>query len=234
MTQAELASAGFVVTEAAHARLTAFVQALLDENQHLNLTAVHTPAELWRAHICDSLALLPLIDALAATSVLDLGSGGGLPGIPLACCREAVRITLLDSTQKKVAAMQRIIERVGLPTATAIAGRAETLAHDAAHRERYDAVTARAVAALPALVEWTAGFVRVGGECWLLKSAAGAEAELRSAHQAARVCGLGEPRAVPYRVPGDTADRVILVYPKQHSLPAGLPRAPGSAKKRPL
>ena len=177
MTQRELLAAGFDVSNAAHARLSRFVELLLEENECVNLTAVRDEAEVWRGHICDSLMLLPVVRAHAVTRLLDLGTGGGLPGLPLACVSTRVDVTLVDATRKKVAAVRRIISTLALENARAVWGRSELLAHIASFREQYDAITARAVATLPVIIEYAAGFVRPGGHCWFFKSAEGERVE---------------------------------------------------------
>ena len=234
MTRDELAAAGFDLDPAHHALLTRFVRCLMEENQRLNLTAAGSDAEVWRIHVCDSLALLPAVRSLPAARVLDLGSGGGLPGLPLACVCESAHVTLVDATRKKVAALERIIARLGLTNARAVWGRAETLAHDPACREQFNIVTARAVAALAALVEYAAGFVRVGGSCLFFKSAAGADAERASAESAACICGLAYAGTRTYRLPDESESRALVEYRKVHLLDASLPRAAGRARKRPL
>lgn len=234
MTHEELRAAGYDVDAAAHERLAVFVRLLGAENARANLTGAANTRLLWRQHICDSLALLQAARGLAAGRLLDLGSGGGLPGLPLACVCPLLDVTLVDATRKKVAALRRMIARLGLPNARAVWGRAETLAHDPAYREQFDAVTARAVAALPALIEYAAGFVRPGGACWFFKSLAGADEERPVAESAARTCRLTPGRVERYRLPGDTDDRGIVIYAKEGVLPPELPRAPGRARKRPL
>lgn len=234
MTREELETAGFKVSETVYARLAQLVELLLAENRRVNLTAARNPAQLWRAHVCDSLALLPLVHEHAAGDVLDLGSGGGFPGLPLACACPDVEVTLLDATRKKVDAVRRIIQAMRLPNARAVWGRAETLARDPAYRERFDAVAARAVAALPVLLEYAAGFARPGGHCWLFKSAAATGAEQAAAASAAASCCLEHVDTCRYRLPGESDDRLILVYRKQGVLPADLPRAVGRPRKQPL
>lgn len=234
MTRAELRAAGHEISAAAHARLAEFVRLLLEENARLNLTAAPTAAEVWRGHVCDSLALVSLASEQGAQSLLDLGSGGGLPGIPLACVCEGVRVTLLDATRKKVDALARMIAGLGLSNATALWGRAEVRAHEPVYRERFDAVTSRAVAELPVLLEYAAGFVRSGGECWFFKSAARAAEERAAAQAAAAMCALEYVDASAYRLPGEADARVVLRYRKSGVLRADLPRAPGRARKRPL
>ena len=234
MTRDELRAAGFEVNEAAHARLARFVGLLLAENQKLNLTAARDAAEIWRGHVCDSLALRPALRENAVRRLLDLGSGGGLPGLPLACVCDDLEVTLLDATRKKVAALERIIAQLGLPNVRALWGRAETLAHDPAHREQYDAVTARAVATLPVLIEYAAGFVRPGGHCFFFKSAAGLWAESGEAESAAQACELEQASTLRYRLPSEPDERALVCYRKTGALRVALPRPPGRASKRGL
>ncbi len=244
MTHEELTAAGHDVSPAAYARLVRFVAALLAENEVLNLTAARDAADVWRVHICDSLALRPCVTPedpahlaeprSGAPRLLDLGSGGGLPGIPLACVCEMLHVTLLDATRKKVDALRRVIAAVGLDNAEAVWGRAETLAHDPAHRERYDVVAARAVATLPVLIEYAAGFVRPDGYAWFHKSQSAADAEGAAAEAAAQACKLAYADTRRYRLPGEPTERVLVGYRKTEPLPPHLPRRPGRAKKRPL
>ncbi len=217
-----------------HALLARLVRALLDENQRVNLTGARSETEMWTRHICDSLVLLPLLPTCAGTRLLDLGSGGGLPGLPLACVRPDLHVTLLDATKKKVEAVQRIVAALPLPNATAICGRAETVAHDSDHRERYDVVTARAVAPLPLLVEYAAGFVRPGGLACFWKTAKSLESERARAAKAARACRLTYRGVQPYCLPGGHEGCALVEYRKDGLLDTRLPRAPGHAKKHPL
>ncbi len=232
MTQAELAELGYAVDEKAWSRLAEFVRSLLEENTRVNLTAVRTAEEVWRRHVCDSLALVPLMDERRPTRLLDLGSGGGVPGIPLACVFPDLPVTLLDATRRKTEALMRIVAGVGLARVAVKWGRAESVAHDRDFRERYDVVTARAVAALPILLEYVAGFVAVGGEAWLFKTQG--EVEREEAGGAARACGLEEAGVREYMLPGDDVGRLIVRYRKVAPLAADLPRGPGRAEKRPL
>ena len=234
MTHAELTAAGCDVSAAAHQRLSGFVELLLEENRHLNLTAVRDAQTAWVTHVCDSLALLPLIRDRRPATLLDLGSGGGLPGIPLACVADDVHVTLLDATRKKLTAVERIVSRLGLSNVALICGRAEVLAHDADHRERYDAVTARAVAELRVLIEYAAGFVRPGGQCWFFKSGGEVQQEIAAAEDAASTCSLSAQPIHSYSLPRADGGRIIAVYTKRQPLRDDLPRGPGRPAKRPL
>lgn len=215
-------------------RLRAFVSALLAENKKLNLTAVRDPQTAWRVHVADSLALLPRIRACEIRTLLDLGSGGGVPGLPLACALPSLHITLLDSTQKKIAACQRIAEAIGLTNVAFLAVRAEEAAHQTPNRERYDAATARAVAKLPHLIEWVSGFVRPGGVAWLFKTPGAAAIEIPTTERACELCRLQLVAQHVYRLPEETDNRVILEYAKTAILPVRLPRPATQSQQRPL
>ncbi|MCA9245012.1 MAG: 16S rRNA (guanine(527)-N(7))-methyltransferase RsmG, partial [Phycisphaerales bacterium] len=158
MTIQEIASWGFEMDAAAHQRLAAFVEALLDENTRVNLTAIRNPPDTWALHVCDSLALAAMLGESGAASLVDIGSGGGAPAIPIACVAPQMRIVAIDRVGKKVDAIRRICDRVGLTNVKAYHGRAEDLAHQPGLREQFDAVTARAVAPLPTVLEYAAGF----------------------------------------------------------------------------
>ncbi len=233
MTREQLAAAGFELDPTSYEALRRFVRLLLEECRRVNLTGAKTEAEVWRIHICDSLVLLPLLQRAGVRDLLDLGSGGGFPGIPLACA-SSLAVTLLDATRKKVEAVRRIGLCLGLSNLKVVWGRAEILAHDPAYRERFDGVTARAVAALPVLVEYAAGFVRTGGHAWFYKSASAAESECMAAENAVRTCRLKHVDTVRYRLPGEHDDRVLLDFRKEGPVPDRLPRKSGQAVKRPL
>lgn len=214
MTQAELHAAGFRVPAAVHERLSRFVEALLRENASINLTAIRAPADVWSLHVCDSLALAPLIDEHRPRTLLDLGSGGGIPGIPLACIDDALHVTLLDATRKKVAAATRIASAVGLPNVRGVWGRAEELGGRGELRERFDAVVARAVAKLPKLLEYSAGLVRSGGACWFPKSLGAIGAEIPAAEKVARRLGFSAASVRTYDLPAPHGQRVVVIYQK--------------------
>ncbi len=211
MAQDILRTAGFDLDAATTQRLAAFVQALHDENQRINLTGARDEAALWH-HVCDCLALLRVPALEAASRLLDLGSGGGLPGVPIACVRPALNVTVLDATRKKVDAVARIVARLGLPNVATRWGRAETLAREPACQARFDIVTARAVAALPKLIPLAAEFVREDGQLWLFKSAAALGDERAAAAPAVRQHHLEAIEPVQYRLPGEATPRVLLGY----------------------
>lgn len=185
----ELSAAVGVISPGAFDGLGRFVGSLLAENVIHNLTALRRPDEVWKRHVVESLQLASPLRERPAARVVDLGTGGGVPGVPLAIVMPDVAFTLVDSIRKKVAAVERIIAAVGIDNARAVCGRGEQLSRQPEHGERYDAVVSRAVAALPELVGYAAGFIGPGGRLLFAKSPS-VQDELRAAEGAARRQGL--------------------------------------------
>lgn len=153
--------------------------ARIAESRH-NLVARGDRGLVRTVHVPEALAIGALLRCAAGSRWLDLGTGGGLPGLVLAIQRPDVRWTLLDATSKKVEAVAAIARELRLTNVDAVSGRAETVARDPAHRERYDGVVSRAVARLPVLVEYCRGFVPAGGHVVAVKGSTWA-AELKEA-----------------------------------------------------
>ncbi|MBA2265073.1 MAG: 16S rRNA (guanine(527)-N(7))-methyltransferase RsmG [Chloroflexi bacterium] len=212
-------------------RVEAFVRLLLDANGRHNLTRIVDPGPVARLHLLDALSALPMLDAEAPEHALDLGSGGGVPGIVLALARPDVAWTLVDSARKKADAMRGFIEALDLSNVAVVAERAETLGHDAAHRERYDLVTARACASLPTLVEYALPLTRVGGTVLAWKGAIGGE-ELRAGRAAA--ARLGAQLGVLPTGVAALGDHQFVVGRKVAATPGRYPRRPGEPTRRPL
>ena len=164
-----LAALGVTLTPEATARVADYLARLLAMNEQVNLTAVTDPGEVWTRHALDSLSLVPyLADLPAGARVLDLGSGGGVPGILLAIARPDLAVTLVEATEKKATFLVAVSAAIGLDNVTVVADRAEALVRsDLANR--FDVVTARAVARIGSLVPWTAPFARHGGRLLLIK-----------------------------------------------------------------
>jgi len=205
---------------------------LFDWNTRVNLTAITEPVEVLLKHFLDSLALLEVVDPERAR-VLDIGAGAGFPGLPLKLARPQWRIVLLEATGKKVAFQRHIIETLGLENVEAIHGRAEEIAHKPAYRASFDLVTARAVAALPVLLEYAAPFCRVGGRILLPKKGELA-AELEQGKRAAQALGLVFKGAQPVTLPGLDDGRRILVWEQIKSCPPQYPRSGSAMAKKPL
>jgi 16S rRNA (guanine527-N7)-methyltransferase len=217
-------------------RFACYRDLLLDWNTRVNLTAITDPTDVATKHFLDSLTcLLAPVSAPAgqAPHLLDVGAGAGFPGLPLAIARPGWRVTLLEATGKKVRFLEAAIAELGLTNARAITGRAEELAHHADHRGRYDVVTARAVAALPTLLEYCCPFVRVGGHAVSPKKGDLA-AETAAGARAAAQLGARLLSPIPVTLPALADGRVLLVVRQEHPCPPQYPRSAGAPAKRPL
>jgi 16S rRNA (guanine527-N7)-methyltransferase len=233
-TREELIAAGFELSEAEYALLDRFVTRLLDENTRINLTATREPAAFWGLHVCDSLALLSRLSEFPVKRLIDVGTGGGLPGIVIACVCPEIEVTLLDSTRKKLEALQRVTVDLGLTNCRMAWGRAELLGHDKAYREQFDAASVRAVGELRAVIEYAAPFVRVEGECWFFRSVQAVNDDIDQAQRAAGRYRLSLIEARGYQLPQPHGERALAIYRKDRPLLKSLPRSPGKPKREPL
>ncbi len=215
---------------------------LLDVNQRVNLTALRDEAALMSKFHLDALSLLPVIarqvgltpNALReqAWRLADVGSGGGAPAIPLAIAWPRLSGVLIESIAKKARFLQNVATTLNLPL-TVIPARAEEAGQDAVHREQYDLVTARAVAALPVLVELTLPLARVGGLVALPKGPK-APQEVDAAARAIDLLGGELAGVAPVTVPGVDETRTVVLIRKVAVTPSAYPRRPGLPAKRPL
>jgi len=218
---AALLETDYGVDPALAERLAAYGAMLLDANRRVNLTAARDPAAL-AAHLADALTLRPDVDG----ELIDIGSGGGLPGIPLAIAT-GVRVTLVEAIAKKAAFLTRALAELGL-AGEAVADRAERLGRDPAFRERFRVATARAVSSAPAVAELTLPFLAMGGRALLQRGALDA-AERQALEDAAPMLG---GRVAGERPAG--GDRRILIVEKVDPTPPRFPRREGIPEKRPL
>lgn len=225
------------LTDAQCALLARYAQLLVEWNRRLNLTAIEDDAGVLTRHLADSLTVLPALDrALAgcvAPRMIDVGTGGGLPGIPVKIARPHLQIDLMDSTGKKIQFCATAIDALGLTGARAIHGRAEEMAHRPEYREQYDVVIARAVAPLPTLVEYMLPFARVAGWCIAMK-AAEAQAEAERAQKGIAMLGGGPATIEPVALPGVPDRRALIVIHKIRPTPDRYPRPSGAPRRAPL
>ena len=209
-----------------------YVELLLEANARLNLTRIVDPAEVARLHLLDALSVLPLLDALAPRRALDLGTGGGVPGMVLALARPDMSWTLVDSVRRKADAVRGFTDALGMHNVTVIAERAEALGRGVTHREQFDLVAARACAALPVLAEYALPLIRVGGALVAWKGPIQPD-ELRAGRAAATQLGGGDLEVQPARIAA-LGDHQIVSIRKVGPTPQRFPRRPGQPTRRPL
>jgi 16S rRNA (guanine527-N7)-methyltransferase len=220
-------------------QLAAFAQyraLLLQWNARFNLTAITDPRAIVTRHFLDSLTValgVPRARWAGAPRLLDVGSGAGFPGLALAIAFPTWHVTALEATGKKVGFLQHVASALGLERVRVLPERAEALAHDPAERGRYDVVAARAVAALPTLLEYCQPFARVGGLVIAPKKGDLA-AELEAGRRAAATLGGRMAPPLPVAVPGLEGERVLVIVTQERPCPAPYPRPAGAPRKQPL
>ncbi len=222
-----------IVDEQKSRKLYFLMDHMLEVNKSMNLTAIKEEKAVVVRHFLDSLTVLPFLPENA--KILDVGCGAGFPCLPVGVFRPDLAITALDSTEKRINYVRETAKSLEIPHFTAIAARAEELAGDKRHREQYDVVTARAVAALPVLAELCLPFVRLGGTFVAMKAKRGEE-ELKAAQSAiARLGGeVSGTKTVLLVSEGEEDERLLIEIKKVKKTPADLPRAYAKIVKKPL
>lgn len=210
-------------------RMALFARLLLEQNETLNLTAITETADVAQKHFADSLALLPLLPSKTAR-VLDVGTGGGFPGVPLLIVCPALDVTLLDSTKKKLIFLERALAALELK-ATLVHARAEEAGQKSAMRGSFDACFSRAVAPLPLLCEYCLPFLRKGGKMLAMKGA-NAQEELAQSANALSVLGGECKKILRENLPW--GERSIFLIEKTSQSPAKYPRPSAQIAKQPL
>ena len=205
-----------------------YLSLLLQKNIDLNLTAIRDPEEAYLRHIDDALAVSGLYP-LSGKSLIDVGSGGGLPGIPLRLRDPSIRLTLLDATAKKVAFLRSACETLGLPDVQCVAARAEEQSHKPGFRDAYDVAAARGVAYLPALCELCLPFVKIGG-CFLAMKGEDPSEEVNAAIRIISALGGRVREILPYAL-GESIRHTLVVVEKMRGTPEGYPRSWARIKK---
>ena len=229
-------AAGLSVNADQAARLDTYATLLVEWNERINLTAITDPRGIVVRHFVDSLTLLPHLPQ-GAFSLIDIGTGAGFPGVPLAVMRPDMELTLLDSLNKRLVFLKELCAALDIPV-TLVHARAEQGGQLPTLREQFDVATARAVAGLPVLCEYCLPYVKVGGRFLAMKGP-DADAELSAAMPALQ--GLGgslrkmHSITLPPELPGaDGAGRRLLLVDKVRPTPAAFPRPSAKIAKQPI
>ena len=211
-----------------------FVALLLEANARLNLTRVTEPEAVARLHLLDSLSALPVVDEIAPARAIDIGSGGGVPGLVLAMARPDVEWALIDSVRKKCDAVREFAGALGLGSVSVIAERAEVLGRDRGHRQAYQLATARACAALPVLAEYALPLVAAGGALVAWKGPLSErDDEVVRGAAAAALLGGATPEIRATGMPRLGNHRLVIIA-KDGPTPAHYPRRAGDPARAPL
>jgi 16S rRNA (guanine527-N7)-methyltransferase len=232
---AELAGLGFQPTDRQLEQFEIYYREMVDWNERVNLTAISSYEDVHLKHFVDSLTVTMVVkrpDPDLGLKIIDVGSGAGLPGIPLKIMWPEIKLTLLEATHKKALFLGHALKALGLTEVEVVSGRAEDVAHALGHREAYDVALSRAVAALPTLLELTLPFCRIGGLCVAQKQAE-ATPEIEMAARAASVLGGSLMEVLDINLSA-LKKRCLIVYLKTAATPPQYPRRAGTPGKRPL
>jgi 16S rRNA (guanine527-N7)-methyltransferase len=218
------------LSERQHGLLARYLDLLLAANQRMNLTRIIDRATAEVQHVGDALTLLPFLPK-DEFRLVDVGSGGGVPGIPLAIARPDALVMLVESTKKKAAFLKDAAAQLGLENVSVSEWRAEQVGRSNS-RETFDVATARAVATLDWLAEWCLPLVKRGGKLLAMKGERATE-ELPAARKAIKFLGGGEPVVHPIQLPG-TDHRVVVEVLKIRRTDDRFPRDATVAKGKPI
>lgn len=208
-----------------------YYELLIEKNKVMNLTAITEFQEALKKHFIDSLTLIKVLDFTEEHSLLDVGTGAGFPGIPLKIAFPNLRVTLLDSLQKRVGFLQEVITVLSLEQVEALHGRAEDFAKPELLRERFDVCVSRAVANLSTLSEYCLPYVKIGGFFISYKTD---DAEVDGADRAIKILGGELREQKTFTLPFSDINRNLIVIEKCHPTPEQYPRKAGTASKKPL
>lgn len=222
---------GVSLTEIQVKEFLKYMELLLEWNQKVNLTAIEDEREIIIKHFIDSMSIMPYFEN-KELKLIDVGTGGGFPGIPVKIAFSNVKVTLLDSLEKRVKFLNEVISVLKLNGINAVHGRAEDCGAAKEHREKYDISVARAVASLPVLLEYCLPFVKPGGLFIAMKGSS--IEELESSGKALEVLGGEIEKVNTFELPFSEAKRNIVIVRKLRQTPTKYPRKAGKPSKEPL
>lgn len=214
-------------------QFAAFYEILIEKNKVMNLTTIVEPEEVVRKHFVDSLSVLDIGFVKEADNIIDVGTGAGFPGLPLAIVLPDVKFTLIDSLQKRINFIQEVCKSCNIKNVEAFHGRAEDFGHDDSFREKYDLCVSRAVANLSTLSEYCVPFVKVEGKFISYKSGS-IEEEIKKAKSAMDKLGVVIEDEIHFVLPLSDIERSFIIIKKIETTKDTYPRSAGKPSKKPL
>lgn len=212
-----------------HEKFSTYFEFLVEYNNNVNLTAITDPEQVWLKHFADSILLLKNVEITQNSKMIDVGTGAGFPSIPVKIYRDDIKLTLLDSLNKRIIFLEKLCEKLDIE-AEKIHGRAEEIGKKEEYRERFDIASARAVAAMPVLCEYCMPLVKKGGVFAAMK---GPNEESDAAVKAVKILGGDSIKVNEYTL-GNEDKRKIFVVKKISQTPTKYPRNSGQIKNKPL
>lgn len=228
-----MAEYGLNATESQIRAFNRYYELLCEWNEKINLTAITEPKEVAIKHIVDSLSCYKEELFKNGSSLIDVGTGAGFPGLPLKIFCPTLKLTLLDSLNKRVKFLQLVVNELGLNDVEIIHARSEEAARNKKYREKFDMVTARAVARLPIICEYCLPFIKIGGTFIALKGRQ-YEEEIIEAQKAIKTLGGEIAETLPVKLPEIDDKRAVIYIRKIKSTPKVYPRKAGTPERNPI
>jgi len=225
---------GIELSPAQLEQFSIYYKELMEWNEKINLTSITSPKEVQIKHFLDSLSVtLALKQPIDNQRFLDVGAGGGFPGLPLKIAFPAIKLVLLEATAKKATFLHHLTQRLWFDDVNILTGRAEEIAHQSQYRERFDIVLCRAVSRLPVLAELTLPFCAIGGHL-IAQKKGDIDAEIDKATKAIETLGGGQPLVRKVKLDELSDERYLVISNKITPTPDKYPRRPGIPAKRPI
>ena len=231
--QKAAAEYGINLTETQIAQYNRYFELLIEWNEKINLTAITAPKDVAIKHIIDSITAYDAALFQAGTTVIDVGTGAGFPGLPLKIFCPEIKLTLMDSLNKRIKFLQTVVEELGLTDVECVHARAEEGARNKKYRESFDIAVSRAVARLPILCEYCLPFVKKGGHFIALKGMQYND-EAEEAVKAIKVMGGSSTEIRPVKLPEIDDKRAVIIINKTMPTPKTYPRKAGTPTKNPI
>lgn len=228
-----LAEKGIHLSDRQIQQFRTYFELLVEWNEKMNLTAITDQQEVYLKHFYDSISAAFYVDFTQPLEVCDVGAGAGFPSLPMKICFPEMRVTIVDSLNKRIQFLKHLSSELGLNHVEFVHARAEEFGQKPVYREKFDVVTARAVARLSVLAELCVPLVKVGGRFVAMK-AASAQDELKDAKKALTVLGVEKNDQFNFQLPEENSDRTIYIFSKIKSTPKKYPRKAGTPNKSPI
>ena len=212
-----------------HEKIKIYCNFMVEYNKNVNLTAITEPEEIWLKHFADSILLMKYVEIPENASLIDIGTGAGFPSVPLKIYRNDIKLTMLDSLNKRIRFLNELCERLSIETET-VHGRAEEYGRKTEFRERYDIAVARAVASMPSVSEYCLPIVKTGGIFAAMK---GPNEDAGNAENAVKILGGEKIRVYDYYLGKDDRRKIFYVK-KITNTPTKYTRNGGQIKNNPL
>jgi 16S rRNA (guanine527-N7)-methyltransferase len=233
MFQTSLKEKGIELSEKQLAQFETYFKLLVEWNEKMNLTAITEKEEIYLKHFYDSVTAAFYFDFKRDITVCDVGAGAGFPAIPLKICFPEIKLTVVDSLNKRIGFLEHVANELGLENISMYHDRAETFAHKQEFRQQFDLVMARAVARLSVLSELCLPLVKKGGHFLGMKGA-NLPGEVRDGEKAVQLLGGKIQDIYSFSLPIEESERNIVIIEKVKETPKKFPRKPGTPNKSPI